>query len=162
MIYRLCKRFTVESGHMLHRHPDRCRFPHGHTRTIEVVVASDRLNEFGMVVDFKALKLAVRPLIDQFDHAMAIHVDDPLRPAIEAVYPESLLLYEGHDPTTEVIAAQLFDAIAAILRDGATVHDGPIPYAIPPGEAWLERLRVWETPESWAEVTDSTLPPANP
>jgi len=137
---------------MLHRHPDRCRFPHGHSRTIEVVVAADALDVNGMVLDFKALKLAIGPFIQRYDHAMAIHRDDPLRPAIEAVYPESLIVYEDCDPTTEAMAAQLFDQVAQVLADGVTVLDGEIAYTIPAGQARLERLRIWETPSSWAEV----------
>src|ERR1019366_3823108 len=44
MPFRIAKSFTVESGHLLTKHPGACRFPHGHSRTIEIVVASDALN----------------------------------------------------------------------------------------------------------------------
>ena len=63
MPYRVCKVFEVESGHMLSKHPDRCRFPHGHSRRVEVVVAADELDSHDMVCDFKALKLAIGDLI---------------------------------------------------------------------------------------------------
>ena len=56
MPYRICKRFEVESGHMLSRHPARCKFPHGHTRTIEVVLEAGTLDANNMVCDFKAIK----------------------------------------------------------------------------------------------------------
>ena len=37
MPYRICKSLEVENGHMLAKHPDKCRFPHGHTRKIEFI-----------------------------------------------------------------------------------------------------------------------------
>lgn len=147
--YRICKAFTVESGHMLSKHAERCRYPHGHTRRIEVVVSAPTLDENDMVLDFKALKLAVEQHIERYDHAMAINANDPLRSAMESVYPDSLIVFETADPTTEVIAGEIFDYVARVLTEGFTA-DG---YTIPAGLATLERLRVWETPSSWAEVT---------
>ena len=37
MPYRICKTLEIENGHMLSKHPDKCRFPHGHTRKVELV-----------------------------------------------------------------------------------------------------------------------------
>lgn len=150
--FRVCKTFTVESGHMLSKHPERCRFPHGHTRQIEVVVSSETLDTNDMVLDFKSLKLAVASYIERLDHAMAVNSDDPLREAMEKVHPGSLIVYEGQDPTTEVIAKDLFDFVAAVLRDGFTGESkSGVSYSIHPGAVTLERVRVWETPSSWAE-----------
>ena len=59
MPYRICKTFEVENGHMLSKHPDKCRFPHGHTRKIELVLEADALDGNDMVCDFKAVKEAV-------------------------------------------------------------------------------------------------------
>lgn len=147
-IYRVCKSFTVESGHMLSRHPESCRFPHGHTRTIEVVVRGERLDENDMLVDFKALKLAFSDYIDQFDHAMAVNSSDPFLAQILDRFPaESVVVFENAEPTTEKMAERLFDFGTNILRDG--FRSGP--YEIPAGRVQLERVRVWETPSSWAE-----------
>lgn len=132
---------------MLSKHPERCRFPHGHTRRIEVVVASEALDAFDMVVDFKALKRAVADHIERYDHAMAVNSQDPLLPEIRRVHPESAIVFEGVDPTTEVIAREIFDYVASVLREGYA--EGL--YRIEPGRVTLERVRVWETPSSWAE-----------
>lgn len=136
---------------MLKSHPARCRFPHGHTRTIEVVVASHRLDEHDMVLDFKALKLAVGCHIDRYDHAMAVHADDPLRPAMESVYPGSLVVFEDREPTTEAIAEEIFLYIEGVLAEGFEAEEDGAVYRIPAGAATLERVRVWETPHCWAE-----------
>ena len=37
MPYRICKTIEIENGHMLSKHPDKCRFPHGHTRVVSVL-----------------------------------------------------------------------------------------------------------------------------
>jgi 6-pyruvoyltetrahydropterin/6-carboxytetrahydropterin synthase len=150
--FRVCKTFTVESGHMLSKHPERCRFPHGHTRQIEVVVSSERLDEYDMVIDFKALKLAVADYIERYDHAMAVNSNDPLLPEILRVHPDSAIVFENVDPTTEVIAKELFDHVAGVLRDGfAGQSKSGATYRIKPNAVTLERVRVWETPSSWAE-----------
>ncbi len=133
---------------MLSKHPERCRFPHGHTRTIEVVVAGETLDDHGMLVDFKALKLAVAAHIERYDHAMAVNSEDPFLPSLRGMYPEeALVVYEEQEPTTEAMARELFDHVAQVLQIG--FEEGP--YQIRSGAVTLERVRVWETPDSWAE-----------
>jgi 6-pyruvoyltetrahydropterin/6-carboxytetrahydropterin synthase len=133
---------------MLSKHPERCRFPHGHTREIEIVVSSEMLDANDMVVDFKALKLAVADYVERYDHSMAVNSSDPLLPEILKVHPDSAIVFEGVDPTTEVIAKDIFDFVSAVLKHG---FEGPDSYSIRPGAVSLDRVRVWETPSSWAE-----------
>ncbi len=152
-VYRVCKRFVVESGHMLSKHPASCRFPHGHTRTIEVVVAADSLDANDMVIEFKALKLALEPEIERYDHAMAINSDDPFLASLGAYPEEAVVVVPGQDPTTEVLAKRLYDFAAEVLAQGFEGQDSSgVVYRIPAGRVRLERVRVWETPSSWAEV----------
>jgi len=145
--HRICKSFVVESGHMLSKHPESCRFPHGHTRRIEVVCSRPTLDENDMVVDFKALKLALKCFINQLDHRMALNSSDPLREDIERVYPDSVVVFEDQDPTTEVLAKWIFEFVAQVLAKGFETGA----YRIPAGQVTLERIRVWETETSWAE-----------
>jgi 6-pyruvoyltetrahydropterin/6-carboxytetrahydropterin synthase len=133
---------------MLSRHPERCKYPHGHTRTIEVVVSGDELNENGMLLDFKALKLAVQDHIERYDHALAVNSADPFLPALLGNYPpEAVIVFENTEPTTEVIAKDIFDHVSNVLSGG--FQSGP--YEIRANSVHLERVRVWETPSSWAE-----------
>ncbi len=133
---------------MLSKHPERCKYPHGHTRTVEVVVCGDRLDENGMLVDFKALRLALQGYIDRYDHAMAINSSDPLLPALQALYPaDAVVIMEGQEPTTEAIAKDIYDFVAGVLTSGFQQDQ----YRIPGGSIALDRVRVWETPSSWAE-----------
>lgn len=150
MTYRICKIFEIESGHMLSKHPDRCRFPHGHSRRIEVVVSAQALDEHEMVCDFKTLKLALGEFLDQFDHAMAVNSEDPAAAMLRNL-SERVVVFEKQDPTTEVLAKHIFDYLAAETQARREYRSGQGDvYRFPPGLK-LERVRVWETSTSWAE-----------
>lgn len=48
MPYRICKAIEVENGHMLSKHPDKCRFPHGSimkTRKSKASLILDAINK---------------------------------------------------------------------------------------------------------------------
>ena len=154
-VYRIGKRFEVESGHLLTKHPERCRFPHGHSRIVEVVLEADALDANDMVVDFKALRLAVEAEIDAYDHALCINTADPLYAAVCARFGVGarIIAFDDEDPTTERMAQRLFDLLRGRLEHGGrlTHPETGATYDLPPGLR-LRRLRVWETTSSWAEV----------
>lgn len=149
-MYRICKVFTVESGHMLSKHPERCRYPHGHSRRIELVLASPVLDRNDMVCDFKWVKLAVQEYLDQFDHALCINAADP---NLERLDPDKnrLIVFKEGDPTTELMAKRIFEYLNNCIKadQSFTTSEG-IRYAIGK-HLRVERVRVGETPTTWAE-----------
>src|SRR5687768_17276426 len=148
MRYRVCKSFEVESGHMLSKHPDLCRFPHGHSRRVDVVLSGEKLDQNDMLCDFKAIRLAVREYVRQFDHSIALNSNDPFLEKLGAVR-ERVVVFENEDPTTEAMARRIFDFIAAELRASKTyTDDAGHQYRFPPG-VQVERVRVTETSSSW-------------
>lgn len=148
--FRIAKTFEVEYGHRLSKHPEKCRFPHGHSLRIEVVVRGRELDGNDMVCDYKALKMLVVDLVDRLDHAMALNSQDPQLEGLKAV-GERVLLFDGEDPTTEVLVRWLYRQIAErIAADGTVETPSGARYEIPKGIK-LERVRVWETRTSWAE-----------
>lgn len=151
MRYRVCKAFEIESGHMLLKHPGRCRYPHGHTRRVEVVVSGERLNDNDMVCDFKAIKLALGDLLDRFDHAMIVNAADPLLASLQEELKERVIAFEGEDPTTEVLARRIYEHLEAEIG-AAREYEGPSGEVyVLPRDLVLERVRVGETSTSWAE-----------
>ncbi len=79
---------------------------------------------------------------------MAINSKDPLLPALQSLYPEdAVVVFQDQEPTTEAIARDIFEFVASVLRDGFQQDH----YSIKPGLIQVERVRVWETPSSWAE-----------
>ncbi len=148
--YRIAKTFEVEYGHRLCKHPEKCRFPHGHSLRIEIVVRGRRLDDNDMVCDYKALKVLVGGVVDRLDHAMALNSSDPHLESLQAV-GDRVLLFDDQDPTTEVLVRWIFHEVASRLSHGGSVQsDGGAKYRIP-ADLELERVRVWETRTSWAE-----------
>jgi 6-pyruvoyltetrahydropterin/6-carboxytetrahydropterin synthase len=150
-MYRVCKVFDIESGHMISKHPSRCRYPHGHSRKIELVLAGRDLNGKDMVVDFKWVKLAVSDLLDRLDHALCVNSKDPLIADVRKT-SKRIVEFEGIDPTTEVLARYLFDHLEGRIRLGGEMSDAEGSYTIDP-DVRLERVRVWETATTWAEYS---------
>lgn len=148
--FRIAKTFEVEYGHRLSKHPEKCRFPHGHSLKIEVVARGKELDENDMVCDYKALKTLVVDVVERLDHAMALNSSDPRLEALSAI-GERVILFDDTDPTTEALARWLFEEIAKRLRadDSVTTETGTS-YGIPK-DLKLERVRVWETSSSWGE-----------
>jgi len=148
MPYRICKTLEVESGHMLSKHPDKCQFPHGHTRTVEFVLEADELDANEMVCDFKIIKAVLSEWLDRFDHAMCMNTADPAYAEFKERYGERVIGFENLDPTTEVMAKTIFDhATDALARYAA---DPSAAYPLRP-QVRLAAVRVWETATSWAE-----------
>lgn len=148
MPYRICKSIEVENGHMLSKHPDKCQFPHGHTRKVEIVMESSELDENQMVCDFKIIKTALGEWLDRFDHALCMNTDDPAYADFKARYGDRVIGFEHQDPTTELMAKTIFDHATLALAEYAGSENARYPLR---QEVRLISVRVWETTSSWAE-----------
>ena len=148
MPYRIGKTFEIESGHILSKHPGKCRFPHGHSRLVEVVLAADALDANDMVCDFKAVKLALQTFLDSWDHALALNTDDPNFAFFQEKHGARIVAFAHTDPTTEVMAHSVFDELVRALAAARRSGD----FAIGAGVR-VERVRVTETSSSWAEYS---------
>lgn len=148
MPYRICKTIDIENGHMLSKHPDKCQFPHGHTRKVEFVIEADDLDENQMVCDFKIVKEAVGAWLETFDHALCMNTTDPAYGEFKARYGDRIIGFESQDPTTELMAKTFFDHAAEALLDYSRRTDTRYPLR---PQVRLVSVRVWETATSWAE-----------
>ena len=75
---KIAKRFRWEAAHRLPWHEGLCRNLHGHSYRLTVVL-DGAPDARGMVLDFKHLKRALKPLIDAWDHAILVaETDDEL------------------------------------------------------------------------------------
>lgn len=151
MPFQICKTFEVENGHMLSKHPDKCRFPHGHTRKVECVLSAETLDSNEMVCDFKLLKSLVGEFLDQYDHALCMNTEDPMYPVFKATYGDRVIGFAQEDPTTELLAKTIF----VFLRERMAEYAGSSASAYTlRADVRLERVRVWETSSSWAEYSE--------
>ncbi len=133
---------------MLSKHPDKCQFPHGHTRKVECILTADTLDQNEMVCDFKVLKTLIGEFLDQFDHALCMNTEDPQYAHFKSVYGERVIGFEREDPTTEVLARTVFEHLRQQLAEYVQGPQDGYPVR---GAVCLERVRVWETTSSWAE-----------
>ncbi len=150
-VYRGGKSVAGASGHMLSKHPGRCRLPHGHSRRIDLVISSERLDERDMVCDFKALKLAVEGELDRYDHALAVNSADPVLGQLCETNRTRVVVFENEDPTTEALARRIYEFVAGeIARGGSYTDEHGNTFGLTQ-DLTLERVRVTETSSSWAE-----------
>lgn len=150
-MFRICKTLEIESGHMLSRHPEKCRFPHGHSRRVEIVLEAPDLDANGMVCDFKAVKDAVGEYLDTFDHALCVNTQDPMYHQLKEAYGAMVIGFEDTEPTTEILARTFFESFGRLLSEYARRPDTPYHLRT---EVRVARVRVWETASSWAEFGD--------
>lgn len=150
MSYRICRIFEIENGHMLSKHPDKCRFPHGHTRKVECILEAPDLDDREMVCDFKVLKLVLADYLAQFDHAMCMNTEDPAYAEFKERYGDRVIGYESEDPTTEVLARDIFLHLRKSLNDYRSGDAQEFPLR---DTVQVSSVKVWETSHSWAEYS---------
>jgi 6-pyruvoyltetrahydropterin/6-carboxytetrahydropterin synthase len=107
-MFRVSREITFCYGHRLLNYDGKCKHLHGHNGRAVITLASERLDDLGMVVDFGVLKRVVGGWIDEkLDHRMLLHRDDPalayLKGQGEPVYVMDV------NPTAENIAKLIFD-----------------------------------------------------
>ena len=152
MPYRICKTIEVESGHMLSKHPDKCRFPHGHTRKVEIVLEAEELDVSDMVCDFKVIREALGDFLASLDHAMCMNTEDPAFAEFKQRYGERIIGFPGQDPTTEAMARMIYEEATSRLRDYRDSGGGRFPLRT---EVRIVSVKAWETASSWAEYFPS-------
>jgi 6-pyruvoyltetrahydropterin/6-carboxytetrahydropterin synthase len=148
MPYRICKTFEIESGHMLSKHPDKCAFPHGHTRKVEFVLEADELDGNEMVCDFMIVKQIMCGFLETLDHSMCINTNDPKYADFKSFYGDRVIGFEASDPTTEVMAKTIFDHFKEKLAQYSRTTAQR--YAVR-NNLRIVKVRLSETSTSWAE-----------
>ncbi|MCG8586266.1 MAG: 6-carboxytetrahydropterin synthase, partial [Pirellulales bacterium] len=73
-------------GHRLLNYEGKCRYLHGHNGRALITVASETLDERGMVQDFSDIKNAIGGWIDNnLDHRMLLNKADPVIPYFQEI-----------------------------------------------------------------------------
>ncbi len=139
---RITKQFDFETGHALYGYDGKCRNVHGHSYKLSVTVIgvpiSDTSNvKYGMVIDFKDLKLIVQEeIVDKFDHATVFNRNTPhIELAQELEQRGHSVILVDYQPTSEMM-----------LVDFAKKINAKIPSTIK-----LHSLKLQETGSSYAE-----------
>jgi 6-pyruvoyltetrahydropterin/6-carboxytetrahydropterin synthase len=115
---------------------------------VECVLEAPDLDGREMVCDFKVLKLILSDYLDQFDHAMCMNTDDPAYAEFKERYGDRVIGYESEDPTTEVLARDIYTHLAGSLDEYRSGDAKEFPLR---DSVRVVSVKVWETSSSWAE-----------
>lgn len=110
-----------EAAHCLPGYPGKCARLHGHNWTVEVCVASELLDELGMVIDFKVIKGHVAAITEKLDHRYLNEMDE----------------WQAKLPTAEHIAQHMY----LELRNALSMDKQQVKVLY---------VKVWESPRSAA------------
>jgi 6-pyruvoyltetrahydropterin/6-carboxytetrahydropterin synthase len=141
-MYSVTKKIDFCYGHRLLDYGGVCKHPHGHNALAEVEVRTDSLDRRNMVCDFSDVKRIAKGWIDdKLDHKMILRHDDPLVAPLQQLGEPVYVL--DSNPTVERIARLIFDEVRAL--------------GLP-----VVRVRVWETPTSFATYAEDEPGTENP
>ena len=108
--YQVRVEMEFSAGHRLLDHGGKCIHPHGHNYKVEIFMASQTLDSTGFVLDFTELKSKVSSWIEaNWDHAFLLNSrDGELLEALKGVKEQFLYLFDGINPSAEVMAQEIF------------------------------------------------------
>lgn len=69
-MYEVTVEDTFSAGHYLRNYKGKCENPHGHNYKVRVTLQGRELDHAGLLLDFKDLKVVMKPVIDYLDHQM--------------------------------------------------------------------------------------------
>jgi 6-pyruvoyltetrahydropterin/6-carboxytetrahydropterin synthase len=92
------------AAHALRDYDGECSRLHGHNWKVEVEVIATALNEAGMGIDFKEIKIQTKEILSRLDHR----------------YLNEIKPFDAVNPTAENIAAYLYRRLAENLNGPRT------------------------------------------
>ncbi len=144
---QITTRLEFDAGHRIPCHKSQCRNLHGHRYAIEITLSGDIIHqegssEDGMVMDFSDVKaIAKKSLVDAWDHAFLVYENDHVVIQMLEQIPQHKTVILPCVPTAENLAAQAFKILSAEYHD------------VFGNQLRLERIRLYETPNSWADAS---------
>jgi 6-pyruvoyltetrahydropterin/6-carboxytetrahydropterin synthase len=142
----ITRRLEFDSGHRIPNHDGQCRHLHGHRYAIEVTLKGEVAYhpgkaDDGMVLDFNDIKrLTSEYVVDLWDHAFLVAKEDKAVVAFLATLPNHKTVIMEHVPTVENLANAAFTILQPVFSKAFA------------GRLELSALRIYETPNCWADV----------
>jgi len=134
----VCKQFSFDAAHQLIGHKGKCANVHGHTYKLEVFAKGPVINrpgdsDDGFVIDFGDLKAIVKEfVVDPMDHSFLAQGDEPI--IAELSTTGAKIYHLGVRSTCENMVKHIFEKLWTELPD------------------LIDKIRLWETPTSYAET----------
>ena len=128
-MYEVSRDDVFSASHHLRDYHGKCEAVHGHNWKVRLSVEGRELGPGGMLVDFVVLKKVLAEVLDALDHK-----------DLNVVPP-----FDVMEPTAENLARIAFSILDPLYRDSYGNH------------LHLERIRLYETPNCWADATRDDL-----
>ena len=96
-MYELTVKADFEAAHFIKNYPGKCARLHGHNWVVEAVAKGDELNELGILIDFKVLKIELNKILAELDHQ----------------YLNELEIFAEKNPSAENLAKIIFEKLSA-------------------------------------------------
>jgi 6-pyruvoyltetrahydropterin/6-carboxytetrahydropterin synthase len=105
-VYELTVAGSFAAAHRLRGYRGDCEKLHGHNWRVEVCLAAGRLDELGMVVDFREVKAVLGEVLDRLDHG----------------YLNEVPPFDERNPTTENLCRHIAEGLAGRLPGHVAVR----------------------------------------
>jgi 6-pyruvoyltetrahydropterin/6-carboxytetrahydropterin synthase len=144
----ITRRVEFDAGHRIPAHNSKCRNLHGHRYVLEATISgpliTDSVSEEGMVKDFGDLKRVMMEEIHaNWDHAFLAWEEDEVAQAAELADENLKYVWFSFVPTVENLAMVAFNLLAARID------------RLWGGEPVLKSVRLYETPNCWADAVQA-------
>ena len=143
---QITTRLEFDSGHRIPNHKSQCRNLHGHRYVLEITLSGDIIkqenaSENGMVMDFSDVKaIAKESVVNVWDHAFLVYKNDTEVLSFLNSLPDHKTVVFPTVPTAENMALEAFKILKSKYHDTYGNH------------LKLEKVRLYETPNSWADA----------
>lgn len=139
-VIRITKEFSFEMAHALYGYDGPCKNVHGHSYKLAVTVLGTPVLDAaspkqGMIMDFTDLKLIVKPIVEELDHATILNATTEHKQLADKNNLFNKLVLVAYQPTCENMLIDIAQRIRSQL----------------PVKVKLHHLKLQETPTSYAE-----------
>lgn len=100
----MLERHFCAAHHLLH-YVGKCATPHGHNYMVRLYVTMQTLNQANIAIDFKDMKAALDPILEELDH-----IDLNTHP-----------WFENESPSAEFVARLIFEKVAEKIPETTKV-----------------------------------------
>lgn len=148
-ITSITRRLEFDAGHRIPNHSGQCKHLHGHRYVIEVTLTGEVADrpgkaDDGMVLDFGDIKrLMNQYIVEPWDHAFLVAKEDEVLVAFLNSLPNHKTVVMEYVPTIENLANAAYFILEPVFAKAF-------------GDSLkLSALRMYETPNCWADIARS-------
>lgn len=99
-MYEIMMEDSFAAAHQLIRYHGPCEQLHGHTWKVQIFIEGAKLNDQGLLMDFRQVKKVFCAILEKFDHQCL----------------NKLKIFKNISPTSENVARLIYDMVKVKLR----------------------------------------------